>query len=721
MTVVSKNIKTKAKTDYNFILKLVIFGFMGFSSVKSLWCDIPFAFVGLSFLSALKEKEIKAGFISGYFVQSAIMSFSDRFYIPYFIAVIIYTAVYRALDNEKISLISTSTALVFIKIFTLSYSWQYKVYSVIEGILIYCLAFLLKTGLEEFEKEMNSYTDFTLSLLTLFTLGIMFSGFDGFMVYFSVAVAMGISWFFINNGKIELSVLSLLAALICGVDKKEFALIFMGMFSLWCIGAYFCEKSSAYFYIFTTLAAIFLNLAMIYRFTGFAFATTMIFSLIIYFFLSFMPCRKVKSEIFTDNKDWRQLVDRMNKLQKSLNFLADCAIDISKLNEKNLSCGEVESLVAEQVCRKCKHNMNCWRENYSFTYDEFSNYKKKKDFSPSFYKQCDKAEKLKQSFEYNSDLLLSKKYILQSQKNSQELLQEAFLSISATVGDMVYKNRNTQLVNSSLTMTMDKFLTETDIRHTYCICSQNPDKMNFSTLEPLTETDLYKVKSKLEKVCDSAFDDGNFEKRNNEFLYTFLAVPMYDFDISVKTQAKNIRNGDNSIYFVTEGRLFVILSDGMGTGAPACAESNTVIAMTESMIKAGVNLSNVVNIVNLALNLKSGSELSSTLDILSVNLYDGKAVIVKAGAAETVVISDKTYDRYYQDSLPLGILRNIKPSTFEFTLSEKDTVLLASDGIGRIDCDIKDKTSCEALAENVFNQNYIQDDKTVIAVRLMLR
>ncbi len=738
MTAISKKVKsTINKKHFELsnadIYKMITWAMITFSAARGKWCDIPIAFIGLILAVSRQEPDYKAAAISGFFISTAIMSLRDISYIPYFISSIIYLAFYMTLKKEKYSIILSFLSLGVTKILLVyfSYTWQYKIYSILEALAGYVLCSVIQSGEEIIKKDSHIYscTDFISVFISILTVCIALTGFDSFLVYMSAAIAISLSWFYSSHGRITIGLISLVVSFLMVLDKKEFGLLFISLLAIWVVGVFCAEKNNIYIYPSVFVTALVVNLALIYRFTGFAFVTTTIVALLIYAFLPYILEKAPQpAPSFVNGHDWRQLACSMNKLQSSLNFLASCAIDISRLNEKNLKQISIEDLVTEDVCKKCENNMHCWQQKYSFTYEQFSEYAKKmywqgeNDFSKGFYSQCNKIGKLKNSFEENSRLLLSKKYILQSQKNNQKLLQSAFLSISSTVGDMLYKNQTSQLVNSSVTMIMDKFLEDLNINHTYCLCSQKPDKMNFSVLEPVNENDLYKIQLRLEKIYSTAFSNPICEKQLNEILYTFNSKPKFDYELFIETGRLKLINGDNNRYFVNEGKLFLLLSDGMGTGTLAAAESNTVIAMAKSMIVAGVGLENAINIVNLAMNLKGSGESSASLDILSVDLFTGESHIIKAGAGETIVIDENDINRYYEDSLPLGVLKNIKIYNVNFHLDDKQTVIMASDGVGIIDNSVKNlhNMSCEQIAKTVISQNNILDDKTVIVMRLKI-
>ena len=79
--------------------------------------------------------------------------------------------------------------------------------------------------------------------------------------------------------------------------------------------------------------------------------------------------------------------------------------------------------------------------------------------------------------------------------------------------------------------------------------------------------------------------------------------------------------------------------------------------------------------------IKSEDETLSTVDCLAVNLYDGRATISKAGAAQSYHVRDGCVTRIDLPSLPLGILCETDTAHYSFTVKEGDIIVMVSDGV----------------------------------------
>ena len=68
------------------------------------------------------------------------------------------------------------------------------------------------------------------------------------------------------------------------------------------------------------------------------------------------------------------------------------------------------------------------------------------------------------------------------------------------------------------------------------------------------------------------------------------------------------------------GRVLLCLSDGMGSGQAAFAESETVINLAEQLLEAGFSAEAAVKLINSVLLLRGEEQKPTTLDLCMVDL-----------------------------------------------------------------------------------------------------
>lgn len=192
-------------------------------------------------------------------------------------------------------------------------------------------------------------------------------------------------------------------------------------------------------------------------------------------------------------------------------------------------------------------------------------------------------------------------------------------------------------------------------------------------------------------------------------------------------------SGDTGIWFRREdGILFLLLCDGMGSGQGARQESTQAAKLVESFLRAGMDPEEAVETVSSALALRGEAGGSTTIDLLSVDLFSGRCCLHKQGAAPTYVCRGGRVKCAVGNSLPAGIVtgEKAKPDIHKFRGEKGDWIVMVTDGIlcGREDIWIRDLMtgyqgdSPSELAQQILRRSEEicqgEDDGTVLAVHL---
>ncbi len=140
--------------------------------------------------------------------------------------------------------------------------------------------------------------------------------------------------------------------------------------------------------------------------------------------------------------------------------------------------------------------------------------------------------------------------------------------------------------------------------------------------------------------------------------------------------------GDAAAFLETEkGTALLALSDGMGTGKGAAQESRTAIELLEQFTEAGFDRELAVRMINSALLLRRGEETYATLDICTVDLFDGHAEFVKLGAVASYIWRGTRIISLRSATLPAGILKQVTAEKNEMLLKDGDMIFLVTDGV----------------------------------------
>ena len=149
-------------------------------------------------------------------------------------------------------------------------------------------------------------------------------------------------------------------------------------------------------------------------------------------------------------------------------------------------------------------------------------------------------------------------------------------------------------------------------------------------------------------------------------------------------------SGDNYSFFETKNGYFMaILSDGMGSGEKACADSEVVVDMAEKLMDAGFSIEMTVQMINDALLAGAENMNMSTLDLCGVDLYEGCATFAKIGSACTYIKSGSKVEKLSSSTLPLGIFHKQDVELIKRDIQDGDYIVMISDGI--MDCIAEEK------------------------------
>lgn len=194
-------------------------------------------------------------------------------------------------------------------------------------------------------------------------------------------------------------------------------------------------------------------------------------------------------------------------------------------------------------------------------------------------------------------------------------------------------------------------------------------------------------------------------------------------------------SGDAGTYFKRhDGKLYLLLCDGMGSGPDANRESTLAVRLLEQLLQAGVEARRALTTLSSALALR-GEETGgfTTVDLLQLDLFTGEGELFKLGAAPTYIKKGSDVQRLSGKSLPAGLAEGETEALdrFNLRLSPGDCVLMISDGVcpGPEDGWLRERfaqfdgTSPKDLARELVTRDLkdATDDRTALVVRIERR
>ncbi len=208
------------------------------------------------------------------------------------------------------------------------------------------------------------------------------------------------------------------------------------------------------------------------------------------------------------------------------------------------------------------------------------------------------------------------------------------------------------------------------------------------------------------------------------------------FGLSSCNKSGNAECGDShSIIRLSHNRFLLALCDGMGSGQSAHRMSAITLGLIEDFYKVGFDNDIVLESVNKLLAINNQEDYS-TLDICLVDLDRQIADFIKVGAPYGLIKRETAVECVEGGALPIGALDSISPSVHKTTLSTKDIVIMATDGVMDAFADREDMieyvskistNNPQTIAESLLNEALrlndmtAKDDMTVLVARTYLK
>ncbi len=349
------------------------------------------------------------------------------------------------------------------------------------------------------------------------------------------------------------------------------------------------------------------------------------------------------------------------------------------------------------VCSDCRNYEYCWNKNYSRTCQCFSDIlnglknsesTENRNFPDAFFATCKHGEKIIKSLSFELE-----KYRLMMRECAKtgetvNIVADQFMSVSDLLSAYA---ENTQfheepdnektgivydmLVNDYGEKIQGVCVFRNSSNKIYCEINMASDKL----------TDYESVIKKVGQVLDRDFEKPVINV-NSDSVVCIIACEKTKY--TVETGGYQISSdggkwcGDSfDSFFDGKGRFYMILSDGMGTGKRAAADSVMCSSLSSILLKAGYPVECILRVINSAMLVRTGEESIATLDIAVMDLYTGEVNFYKAGASHSVVLKHQKLLKVTKPSLPVGILGKVKFEQISLVVSDGDAFVLMSDGV----------------------------------------
>jgi len=453
--------------------------------------------------------------------------------------------------------------------------------------------------------------------------------------------------------------------------------------------------------------------------------------------------RKIDSAHCDGSK--RYMAQRLRYGAEAFLRLYNNALPIKNMTVCSEDISSVYDRACDSVCRGCKKQSICWGEKYGESIDAMNGLTsvlkikgeiKRNDVSDKFASGCIFLEAFLKSINTEYKALIHRLRHI-------SIMSDNYRLSFAHYGDMYsYLCCASDSISSSF---QPDYKAESNASHFLREHDTDPCVYAFRDGAGRLHMDISGASGKLlmsdNKLFDSFSDAVGMRlciggSMDTDTVSVLEAEP-YSVNVGVSAiSMENKSTGDTGRFFKTdEGIMYIILSDGLGTGKAAERMSRETIDTLELFLRSGLEPDTALKILSDHMLLMNTAEIySATIDLMCIDLFSGNTVIYKSGAAPSYIKSgDRIKKLKCRTPLPGFMCGNdFSPDKEYVTLRHNDMCVIISDGImpDTEDKWLKDIISCcdmspRELSRLITRESMIKygktDDMTCICVKFTYR
>lgn len=387
------------------------------------------------------------------------------------------------------------------------------------------------------------------------------------------------------------------------------------------------------------------------------------------------------------------LQEKLSRLSRAFSSLSEVfymATD-SRLTPEGTLCEKLVRQASERVCARCSHSTDCWEQNYGLTHSALvrlgavlaqKREVASEDLEPYFRSRCRKADALCREI----GRLFEKERQSKDPANSPAaLLCGEYASVARLLSGEAESLRLEEELSAKQSLLCEKVLKKLNIPHRTAYVSGARETVVTVTGVPLSTLrfstrDLLK---EMEETLGMRFSDPEFEPPLEDATLTLRrrrAVSLSCARLSCPAGSQTVC-GDTTGFFESDcGFFYSLICDGMGSGRQAAFTSRLSSIFIEKLLTFSREKGVTLEMLNRFL-LAQKQERFSTVDLLEIDFYSGRANFIKAGAAASYVKRKTGLYRISSKTPPAGILGEISAEQTTLTLAEGDSIVMFSDGI----------------------------------------
>ena len=389
------------------------------------------------------------------------------------------------------------------------------------------------------------------------------------------------------------------------------------------------------------------------------------------------------------------------KLSAVADTLSDIADTVNAVCQRQMPPkGESFDFVVEQVarttCQSCTRRSRCWVRGYATAMDGLQHLKPVLESKgrvevqdlPGQLSVCIHPADLCTAANHGYRLWRSRRQTRARASMLRTALTEQYSALAGALAQLAAKLGQAGLPDPRREAKLAQLFAELGLDALECsVTADLAGRLTASVTicrTHFTQEEISGLVEEVSRLCRRDMDLPEITHCRTVTMLTFGEKPLFtaEFGAAGHAAAGQSVSGDTLDQFCdTSGRAQMLLCDGMGTGRAAAVDGQMAAKLTAQLLRAGFAAESAARLVNVALGLKGAEqEAGATLDLLTVDLYTGRAGLFKAGAAPSFLVRGGVPRMLDGASLPMGMLDSLVGRSTTFALDAGDWVVLVSDG-----------------------------------------
>lgn len=345
--------------------------------------------------------------------------------------------------------------------------------------------------------------------------------------------------------------------------------------------------------------------------------------------------------------------------------------------------------LAARVCDNCSLNKYCWTRNFKGTSGMFSAivqmlYEGHEDrLTELISGRCVRGDVLTSTAVSLYDIYRREGLMEQRAKECSCYTVKQWEKLASMVD--VYEKRTQEDCNGyeQFSSEICRALAEYSVKDAQVNVIKNQSGL-YEVLIKTEEELSFDVESVVEEVLEKRMHLSSERHAKDGWILNLEEQEAYEYDVAVVTMDKlsTSETGDSGHWFAAPGgKLYCVISDGMGSGSDAAQDSQKIVKIFEELATSGFEMQDIAGIINAGLISRGGQERCATLDCACINLFTGSVEILKAGAAASIVKTSDNTELVRYNSMPLGILNVENIQTCHLNLEGDSYLVMMTDGV----------------------------------------